>query len=220
MVEITAPLRLRQRPSSWSSTPDLDEVAKNQRIFPKPIEEVIVNLQLPVRRRHTAANFDNVEESFTLKRPPPSPTNGNPKPIELEETVVINKSDSLAERVRKMQMMKRQGSLERDSSREGSIPKRFKNKIWERLVKIFFLISLSVTANNRKPPKDRNRKHQPSRPVDVGKPTRYRQFPMKSRRLLEVDQIFRQFPLHEHVLSFRRKRSRSRRWQLKSLRQS
>lgn len=94
----------------------------------RPIEEVVVSLQLPARRRHTAS-FDNVEESFTLKRPPSSPTNGSPpKPIELEETVVINKSDSLAERVRKMQMMKRQGSLERDSSREGSIPKRFEEK--------------------------------------------------------------------------------------------
>lgn len=40
--------------------------------------------------------------------------------MEVDETVVITKSDSLAERVRKMQMLKRQGS----SDREGSIPKR------------------------------------------------------------------------------------------------
>lgn len=119
VVEVTAPLRMRQRPSSWSSTPDLDEASK--RALPKPVEEVVVSLQLPTRRRHTGTNFDNVEESFTLKRPP---TNGNlSKPIEMDETV-INKTDSLAERVRKMQMIKRQGSLERDLNREGSIPKR------------------------------------------------------------------------------------------------
>lgn len=140
VVEVTAPLRLRQRPSSWSSTPDLEEAQKNQRILPKPVEEVIVNLQLPVRKRHTVSNFDNVEESFTLKRPPPSPTNGNPpRPLELDDNVIINKTDSLAERVRKMQMIKRQGSLERDSSREGSIPTRFLAiKIWKKLFLTFF----------------------------------------------------------------------------------
>lgn len=123
VVEITAPLRLRQRPSSWSSTPDLEEATKSQRMQQRTVEEVIVNLQLPPRRRHTAANFDNVEESFTLKRPP---SNGNPaKPVDpADETLSINKTDSLAERVRKMQVMKRQGSLERESSREGSIPRR------------------------------------------------------------------------------------------------
>lgn len=121
VVEVTAPLRMRQRPSSWSSTPDLDEASK--RPIPKPVEEVVVSLQLPARRRHTASNFDNVEESFTLKRPPSLPSNGNP-PRPVEEETVINKTDSLAERVRKMQAMKRQGSLERDLNREGSIPKR------------------------------------------------------------------------------------------------
>jgi hypothetical protein len=121
VVEVTAPLRLRQRPSSWSSTPDLDEVSKRP---VKAVEEVVVSVQLPARRRHTAS-FDNVEESFTLKRPPSLPPNGNPpRPVEVEEAVTISKTDSLAERVRKMQMMKRQGSLERDLNREGSIPKR------------------------------------------------------------------------------------------------
>lgn len=91
-------------------------------MHPKVVEEVIVNLQLPARRRHTAANFDNVEESFNFKRPT---TNGSsPKPSDFEETVAISKTDSLAERVRKMQMMKRQGSLERDLNREGSLPRR------------------------------------------------------------------------------------------------
>lgn len=50
-----------------------------------------------------------------------SPSNGNAaRPLEAEDAVIINKTDSLAERVRKMQMLKRQGS----SDREGSIPKR------------------------------------------------------------------------------------------------
>ncbi|CAO1349833.1 unnamed protein product [Diamesa tonsa] len=128
-VEIAPPIRLRQRPSSWSSTPDLDEAQKS---YPKVVEEVVVNVQLPARRRHTAALFDNIEESFTLKRPPISNGNAyssnsinNSKPVEEEEAVVITKSDSLAERVRKMQMMKRQGSLERELSkeRETSVPR-------------------------------------------------------------------------------------------------
>ncbi|CAO1351611.1 unnamed protein product [Diamesa hyperborea] len=128
-VEIAPPIRLRQRPSSWSSTPDLDEAQKS---YPKVVEEVVVNVQLPARRRHTAALFDNIEESFTLKRPPisngnaySSNSNNNSKPVEEEEAVVITKSDSLAERVRKMQMMKRQGSLERELSkeRETSVPR-------------------------------------------------------------------------------------------------
>lgn len=123
VVEITAPLRLRQRPSSWSSTPDLEEAQKSQRtVHPKVVEEVVVNLQLPARRRHTAANFDNVEESFSFKRPT---SNGSPpQQSDTEEAVTISKTDSLAERVRKMQMMKRQGSLERDLNREGSLPRR------------------------------------------------------------------------------------------------
>jgi hypothetical protein len=132
VIEITAPLRIRQRPSSWSSTPDLDE-EKPPRPPPKN-EEITVSVQLPVRRRPTP-NTNSVEESFTLKRsslPPPSPSpsvsssQSSSSKIETEETIFINKTDSLAERVRKMQMMKRQGSLERDlpGSREGSVPRR------------------------------------------------------------------------------------------------
>lgn len=127
-VEVTPPLRLRQRPSSWSSTPDLDEA---QKAPVKSVEEVTVSVQLPARRRHTTKNVDAIEESFTMKRPPPSP---NHVPATLppkqqtsaepaEEAIIIHKTDSLAERVRKMQMMKRQGSLERELGREGSVPK-------------------------------------------------------------------------------------------------
>jgi hypothetical protein len=73
--------------------------------------------------------FDfQLEESFTLKRPP-LPSNPYFQPLakaeeEEEEAIFINKSDSLAERVRKMNAMKRQGSQERDTSREGSITRK------------------------------------------------------------------------------------------------
>lgn len=123
VVEVVAPLR--QRPSSWSSTPDLDDV--NKKFFPKPVEEVTVSLQLPIRRRPvTTVSVDQVEESFTLKRPVSMQAiNGTPPTtssfVESDPPVVINKTDSLAERVRKMQMIKRQGSQE--NLREGSIPR-------------------------------------------------------------------------------------------------
>lgn len=125
---VNIPIRTRQRPSSWASTPDLENSLQQKQ------EEVVVNLQLPIRRRHTAA-FENVEESITLKRPPIGPTasafnlssklngNGNENGSTSSDEIVITKSDSLADRVRKMQMIKRQGSLERETSRENSVPK-------------------------------------------------------------------------------------------------
>lgn len=134
VIEVTAPLRLRQRPSSWSSTPDLDEANKAPPKPPPRNEEIVVNVQIPVRRRPTSATQENVvEESFTLKRPPippqtsaSSPSPQRPQSVNSEETIVISKTDSLAERVRKMQMIKRQGSLERElsNSRENSVPRR------------------------------------------------------------------------------------------------
>jgi hypothetical protein len=82
-----------------------------------------VNVQIPARRRNTA-NLENVEESFTIKRPPSSSSANQQKLLlktipqkaidKNEEVVTINKTDSLAERVRKMQLIKRQGSLERE----------------------------------------------------------------------------------------------------------
>lgn len=131
VIEVTAPLRLRQRPSSWSSTPDLDEVVKAPKPPPRN-EEIVINVQIPARRRANSSNQDNVEESFTLKRPPLPPSSSSQQrqsfsnAVDAEETIIITKTDSLAERVRKMQMIKRQGSLEREltSSRENSIPKR------------------------------------------------------------------------------------------------
>lgn len=138
VIEVTAPLRIRQRPSSWSSTPDLENAQKSRQPESSS-DEIVVSVQIPVRRRNTA-NLDVVEESFTLKRSsqPPLPSHSNatlpPQPkltlttipqktVEKdEEVIIINKTDSLAERVRKMQLIKRQGSLEREiiSSKETS----------------------------------------------------------------------------------------------------
>jgi hypothetical protein len=80
-------------------------------------------------------SFENqLEESFTLKRPPLPSTAPYFKPLPSKDeedpdegggpAIIINKSDSLAERVRKMNAMKRQGSQERESSREPSLPRK------------------------------------------------------------------------------------------------
>ncbi|XP_021702065.1 myosin-2 heavy chain isoform X2 [Aedes aegypti] len=117
------PPGLPQRPASWASTPDLDNILQQVKA------DFTVNLTLP-RRRHTTT-FENLEEpetTVTLKRPPLPPIlKVEPKDAkkELEKAedqgVVIEKGDSLAERVRKMNLIKRQGSAERDS-RERSVP--------------------------------------------------------------------------------------------------
>lgn len=165
VVEVTAPLR--QRPSSWSSTPDLDDAQK--KFFPKPVEEVTVSLQLPIRRRPVPTpppqSTDQIEESFTLRRPSSSAMNGNisstpPSPStstdSTDSTVVINKTDSLAERVRKMQMMKRQGSQERESS----IPRNDESTV-----------KVEVEAQ----PVRRRRQTDPLPPIPDDKPVRSRQ---------------------------------------------
>ncbi|XP_049538261.1 myosin-2 heavy chain [Anopheles darlingi] len=115
-----------QRPASWASTPDLDNILQNVKA------DFTVNLPLP-RRRHTTT-FDNIEETnsttVTIKRPPLPPilkVDNSKKEVEKVELlkredsstdIVIEKSDSLAERVRKLNLMKRQGSAERDTSKD------------------------------------------------------------------------------------------------------
>ncbi|XP_062547558.1 myosin-11 isoform X2 [Armigeres subalbatus] len=121
------PPGLPQRPASWASTPDLDNILQQVKA------DFTVNLTLP-RRRHTTT-FDNLEETettVTLKRPPLPPIlKVEPKKDETkkelekaeDQGVVIEKGDSLAERVRKMNLIRRQGSVERDS-RERSVPRK------------------------------------------------------------------------------------------------
>lgn len=104
--------RRTRRPQSWTSTPDLDDddVAVQEK------SEVEVSMALP-RRRHTVElDVPPVEESFTLKRPPRPLPNATKPP-----DVTISRGDSLAERVRKMQLIKKQNSLDREiRSRQSS----------------------------------------------------------------------------------------------------
>lgn len=63
-------------------------------------------------------DIEQVEETFTLKRPPIPPLSKEPP-----EDLVILRTDSLAERARKMQLIKKQNSVERELSRERSLPR-------------------------------------------------------------------------------------------------
>lgn len=100
-----------KRPSSWTSTPDLDESTSHARV------DVVVNLALPKRRHTTMFDISPIEESITLKRPPLPPSSK-----EAPEDLIILRTDSLAERARKMQL-KKQNSVEREGSREKSLPR-------------------------------------------------------------------------------------------------
>nr|XP_040235446.2 myosin heavy chain, non-muscle [Anopheles coluzzii]XP_040235447.2 myosin heavy chain, non-muscle [Anopheles coluzzii] len=119
----------QQRPASWASTPDLDNILQTVKA------DFTVNLPLP-RRRHTTT-FDNLDEvdstTVTIKRPPLPPilkveSVKKEDKVELQKRedsvadIVIEKGDSLAERVRKLNLIKRQGSIERETSRERSVP--------------------------------------------------------------------------------------------------
>lgn len=120
---------MQRKVSSWTSTPDLDEAQKGN-------GDVSISISLP-KRRHTA-NFDipikdavdaDVSTALTIKRPPipareKSKEVKNTEATEVKDEVVILKSDSLAERVRKMQLLKKQGSVERDTSRDRSVPRK------------------------------------------------------------------------------------------------
>lgn len=109
----------RRRPISWTSTPDLDDDDKPDKAEPIIEQSTEINVPLP-RRRHTAAlpDIPQVEESFTLRKPPRPPTKQD------SEDLTIGRNDSLAERVRKMQLLKKQNSIERElRSRQSSIEK-------------------------------------------------------------------------------------------------
>lgn len=116
VVNIVVAVAKPKRPLSWTSTPDLDDkAADNVKKNDDHLGEV-VNMPLP-RRRHTIT-FDPpvIEESFTLKRPP--------RPRQSKEDLTISRTDSLAERVRKMQLLKKQNSLDREiRTRQSSIEK-------------------------------------------------------------------------------------------------
>ncbi|EDW78005.2 uncharacterized protein Dwil_GK24249 [Drosophila willistoni] len=122
-------IELKKRPQSWASTPDIDEVAdqaKRSTITGTRTAEdhnVAVTVKLPVapRRHTTALDIKEVENTLTHNRVTASPSKTSSIPDEL----VILSTDSLAERVRKMNLLKKQRSLNsRESSRERSVPRK------------------------------------------------------------------------------------------------
>ncbi|XP_026319891.1 protein MLP1 homolog isoform X2 [Hyposmocoma kahamanoa] len=97
--------------ASWTSTPDLGANDTES-------TAVTVSLKLPKRRAtgplptlDTGQNRKDIVDTVTIRRPSPSPP---PQTVHL----TINKNDSLAERVRKMQLIKAQNSFEKESSLE------------------------------------------------------------------------------------------------------
>ncbi|XP_050741423.1 titin homolog isoform X2 [Drosophila biarmipes] len=126
-------IELRKRPQSWASTPDIDEPddvgrrpqapASTSRSTVAEDHNVAVTVKLPVppRRHTTALDIKEVEHSLTPSRVTSSPSKTSSIPDEL----VILSTDSLAERVRKMNLLKKQRSLNsRENSRERSVPRR------------------------------------------------------------------------------------------------
>ncbi|XP_023179110.2 myosin-6 isoform X6 [Drosophila hydei] len=126
-------IELKKRPQSWASTPDIDEPpdeptqrqnsASASAGRPSADNNVAVTLKLPVppRRHTTALDMAEVEQTLTQGRATASPSKTSSIPDEL----VILSTDSLAERVRKMNLLKKQRSLNsRESSRERSVPRR------------------------------------------------------------------------------------------------
>ncbi|XP_062135909.1 myosin-1 isoform X4 [Drosophila sulfurigaster albostrigata] len=132
-------IELKKRPQSWASTPDIDEAVENSAsssslvakrpssvaLGSRPVDDhnVAVTLKLPVppRRHTTALDINEVEQTLTQGRVTSSPSKTSSIPDEL----VILSTDSLAERVRKMNLLKKQRSLNsRENSRERSVPRR------------------------------------------------------------------------------------------------
>ncbi|XP_030241268.1 myosin-6 isoform X4 [Drosophila navojoa] len=129
-------IELKKRPQSWASTPDIDESpdegqrqsstststsASTARSATDHNVAVTLKLPVPPRRHTTALDMAEVEQSLTQGRATASPSKTSSIPDEL----VILSTDSLAERVRKMNLLKKQRSLNsRESSRERSVPRR------------------------------------------------------------------------------------------------
>ncbi|CAH0592348.1 unnamed protein product [Chrysodeixis includens] len=99
--------------ASWTSTPDL---GTNET---ESTNAVTVSLKLPKRKLtgplpSLDTGQNNNADTVTLRRPSPSP----PPSTAAQTQITINKNDSLAERVRKMQLIKSQNSFEKESSIE------------------------------------------------------------------------------------------------------
>ncbi|KAH8251214.1 hypothetical protein KR032_003269 [Drosophila birchii] len=126
-------VELKKRPQSWASTPDIDEPddaghrpqpAATSRATVAEDHNVAVTVKLPVppRRHTTALDIKEVEHALT---PSTRVTSSPSKTSSIPDELVILSTDSLAERVRKMNLLKKQRSLNsRENSRERSIPRR------------------------------------------------------------------------------------------------
>ncbi|XP_016932351.3 uncharacterized protein [Drosophila suzukii] len=127
-------IELRKRPQSWASTPDIDEPddvgrrpqapASTSRATVAEDHNVAVTVKLPVppRRHTTALDIKEVEHALTT---PSRVTSSPSKTSSIPDELVILSTDSLAERVRKMNLLKKQRSLNsRENSRERSVPRR------------------------------------------------------------------------------------------------
>ncbi|XP_013176311.1 PREDICTED: early endosome antigen 1 isoform X4 [Papilio xuthus] len=145
--------------STWTSTPDLANDNDTT-------TAVTFSLKLP-KRRYTGPlpsidTGQNITDTVSVRRPSPSP------PPTTAATITINKNDSLAERVRKMQLIKSQNSFEKESSIEKERERRSasRSKEEEKTVKlkeerasakedVNFLIQVKNsrnTSSNSKPP--------------------------------------------------------------------
>ncbi|XP_030376633.1 myosin-4 isoform X1 [Scaptodrosophila lebanonensis] len=118
-------IELKKRPQSWASTPDIDEDDGAKRASSSRTAEdhnvaVTVKLPVPPRRHTTALDIKEVEQTLPQNRVTSSPSKTSSIPDEL----VILSTDSLAERVRKMNLIKKQRMSSRESSRESSMPRK------------------------------------------------------------------------------------------------
>ncbi|KAJ8735471.1 hypothetical protein PYW07_007091 [Mythimna separata] len=100
--------------ASWTSTPDLGANESES------TNAVTFSLKLPKRRLtgplpSLDTGQNHTTDTVTLRRPSPSPPRST---ASVQTPVVISKNDSLAERVRKMNLIKSQNSFEKESSIE------------------------------------------------------------------------------------------------------
>ncbi|KAH8328963.1 hypothetical protein KR074_000733 [Drosophila pseudoananassae] len=179
-------VELRKRPQSWASTPDIDEpddagrrpqtAASSSNSRPSAAEDhnvaVTVKLPVPPRRHTTALDIKEVEHALT---PPARVTSSPSKTSSIPDELVILSTDSLAERVRKMNLLKKQRSLNsRENSRERSVPRKEEENgsgaapppVPDRPER-----SKSGTSLNQAPPSEQKRAALPPKKVSVAATT-------------------------------------------------
>ncbi|XP_054742026.1 myosin-9 isoform X2 [Anastrepha obliqua] len=123
-------IELKRRPQSWTSTPDIDEAVNqsnkdNTRSSGRTQEndvDVTVKIPVPTRRHTTALDLNEGEDS--ISKSASSSSKSSPSRSTIPEELIILSTDSLAERVRKMNLLKKQRQNSRESSRERSVSKK------------------------------------------------------------------------------------------------